>query len=1329
MIVRRLAVTTLVSLCALGSVFVLGGVSAQAAATHDYLSQISEVPAVGPHGEPVPLPGLLGQVDAMTVNSGELYVADGKGESYRLDKFDASSGAFISQFPRVPSLSYLYQGVAVGQATGEVYVGGDEFVEGKAKGVVAVFGATGNLLSVWKGMDVPSEGVVPSEGFGCFECGGTGDVAMDNSSSLSDWAAGDVYVADPVHGVVDVFKPEAGGGEKYITQLTGPEPPGVLFSRPVGVTVNQSNGDVLVVDGGESLLGKTVDIFKPAAISGQYEFVGTLSAPGGSFEGASGVTVDGGNGDIYVSEGALGVIDQFNAEGEYLGRLTGSPASPFGSGLRGVAIHPVSHHVYVGDYNGDTANGVVDVFGENLIIPDVTTGPVSNVTPHSATLTGTVNPDEAGAATCQFVWGTSTEFGQTALCSEAVAEGSAPVAVQASLSNLEADTTYCYRLQATNGNGTNPGDSSQDQCFTTSGPGLHGESVSAVTAESATLDATINPHNAPTTYYFQYGTTSAYGTNVPAAPGALVGSGEGDVEVSRHLQGREANTVYHYRVVVLSEPMPGQFEEFDGPDQTFTTQRTGGAPALPDGRSWEMVTPPQKYGALFLQLDSQSVGGGLDVQAAAMGGAIADMASQPTEAEPQGNSNGAMVLSTRGPAGWTSQVIAPPHDEGTGPAIGIGNEYRFFSEDLSRGVVQPFDPTRLSPEASESTAYVHTNYVNGNVDEHCQTSCFTPLVTVANTPSGTVFGEQHNGECNVPPGCGPRFVGATPDASHIVLSSPVPLTSVPTPTGSSNQSLYEWVAGRLRLVSVLPEGEEAEGGGRAAFEATLGQSNRSARHAVSDNGSRIFWRGSTDAHEVHSHLYLRDIARSETVRLDLPQGVAETGSAEPEYMTASSDGSRMFFLDAQRLTADASPAGSDLYEYDLTAPLGSRLTDLTVAGKAGEAANVVNVLGASEDGSYVYFEAAGELAPNARHGDCAGQGGTQGDVETCNLYVRHSGTTTLVAVLSAEDWPDWGGADGLTGRVSPDGRWLAFMSNRSLTGYDTRDALSGKPDEEVYLYDAGTGKLTCASCNPTGARSVGVKYHETEEEELVGAGGVVFERGAWIASNVPPWTNMKPAQNRYQSRYLSDSGRLFFDSNDALVPQDVNGTQDVYEYEPAGVGDCHTSSVSFSERSGGCVGLISSGDSAEESAFLDASETGGDVFFLTKAKLALQDFDNALDVYDAHECSAGAPCFARPPVSPPVCSTGDSCKAAPSPQPPVFGSPSSATFSGAGNVTPSTSTSVVISKSLTRAQKLAMALRACRKNRGSGKRAACERKARRRYGAGKSRKANSKRGR
>lgn len=312
----------------------------------------------------------------------------------------------------------------------------------------------------------------------------------------------------------------------------------------------------------------------------------------------------------------------------------------------------------------------------------------------------------------------------------------------------------------------------------------------------------------------------------------------------------------------------------------------------------------------------------------------------------------------------------------------------------------------------------------------------------------------------------------------------------------------------------------------------------------------------------------------------------------------------------------------------------------------------------------------------------------------------------------------------MTSRVSSSGRYLVFMSARSLTGYDNRDAVSGEADEEVYLYDEASGRLRCLSCDPTGARPHGV----CEESEAPEQAPLVDPNVLWlhhsIAGNIPGWTRGgdqgADLELDYPSRVLSDEGRVFFDSTDALVPQDTNGREDVYEYEPEGIGSC--------TRSEGCVALISSGTSSDESAFLDASgkgpggEEGEDVFFVTASRLVPQDVDSEFDVYDAHVCSSVAPC-SNAPVPAPLCTSGDSCKAAPSPQPSIFGDPASATFSGAGNVAASVSTPAVTPKSLTRAQKLAKALKAC-KRKPKKKRAVCEKQARKQYGASKATKTN-----
>jgi hypothetical protein len=468
-------------------------------------------------------------------------------------------------------------------------------------------------------------------------------------------------------------------------------------------------------------------------------------------------------------------------------------------------------------------------------------------------------------------------------------------------------------------------------------------------------------------------------------------------------------------------------------------------------------------------------------------------------------------------------------------------------------------------------------------------------------------------------------------------------------------------------------------------------------------------------------------------------GAIGEGVDEPRFQIAAADGSRVFFTDEQQLTAGSGAVrgANDLYECVIVEKAGRdecELSDLTPMLE-GERAGVQHlVLGSSRDGSYVYLVTTGVMSGGvSASGEKAKSGAP-------NLYMLHYDGSVgkweepaLIGVLSREDEPDWGKAgdqpgEGLlsaqTARVSPNGRYLSFMSNRSLTGYDNHDANGGMPDEEVFLYDADSGRLTCASCDPTGGRPVGEEYEKLEEDGGLVSGKQVWEPGVWLAANVPGWTPVSGGMALYQSRYLSDEGRLFFNSDSALVPKDINNDEDVYEYEPAGIGDCSSSSATFSERSGGCVGLISSGTAAGESDFLDASESGNDVFFLTGERLTSEDVDTALDVYDAHVCTPGAPCVGAT-VSSPACTTADACRAAPSPQPAAFGAPASATFVGTGNVIQSAAVQTVKKRSLTVSQKLSRALKACRKK-GKRKRGACEREAHKRFGAKKSARANAK---
>lgn len=973
------------------------------------------------------------------------------------------------------------------------------------------------------------------------------------------------------------------------------------------------------------------------------------------------------------------------------------------------------------------------------------------IEPTTAQLRATLNPEghdteyrfEYGqcstAATCaNSPYPASTTTGKLAASFEDDAVG--PVKIEA----LKPETTYHFRLSATDTEGhTTHG---LEDTFTTLPPvSIDAEWVTEVTSSSADFGAEINPLGAAATWRIEYGPTNQYG--------AIAGSGVlsatfGDQRVTAEVEALRAAT-YHYRVVVEDE-REGAKHTVRSEDHTFITQGLGGMLTLLDGRQWELASSPDKHGGKLVALGGRehySV-----FQAASDGSSMTYGSVGATEAEPDGSSGYVQVLSRRSASGWSSADIGTSHSESTG-ATGEESEYRLFSRDLSFAFVDPYGPftamehcsaegqctSDVFPPANEKTVYMRRNLTCESEPK----TCYEPLVSTADTPSATKFGGDV------------QFVYATPDGHHVVLESATSLTKnefeLGQTPGPSQEPLYEWSATRpygesLSLISILPEG------GKGVSNVHLGSRSQGVnyRNAISANGSRVVW--TWEKATQQEALYLRDTGTTtpETVRLDEPQPGAPPAAAEPHeepyFETTSADGSMIFFTDVRPLTAESGSGkgtGTDLYVCNILVVGGKDrcdLTDLTpsvgqvqhLGARRGDEGVPNLIPGASENGEYVYFVATWVLTEeaNAR--------GETPVAEAPNLYMRHYDVANgewekphLIATLSGEDQTDWAGTNGapttesehLTARVSPDGRWLTFMSAQPLTGYDNTDASSrpseARHDQEVYSYHAPAradeaGTLRCVSCNPSGARPSG-KEAAGAFEELIGN---PLEEGTWFAAVVPGYTQYT-AHNAtlYQPRYLSNDGRVFFDSPDALVSQDVNHTEDVYEWEPPSVGTCTTGSSTYSEQDGGCLNLISSGESAQESAFLDASESGNDVFFETRSKLVRKDYDTAYDVYDAHVCTSEAPCLPEP-TEPQPCTEAESCREAPRSQPLVFGPPSTATFAGTGDVKPVKRTP----KKLTHKQRLERALKRCdaRYKHNRGKRNQCKLSARERPGARRS---------
>jgi hypothetical protein len=213
--------------------------------------------------------------------------------------------------------------------------------------------------------------------------------------------------------------------------------------------------------------------------------------------------------------------------------------------------------------------------------PTAITGPISEVRATTATATGTVNPN--GLATSwYFEYGTTTAYGSRTPTRSA-GSGTQNVPVAEALTSLTPGTTYHYRLVATNADGTSRG---ADGVFTTlSTPVAVTGSVSNVATTSARLTGTVDPNGRTTTWYFEYGPTTAYGARTPTRS---AGSGNAAVSVSATVSGLTPGRLHHYRMVATSDAGSSR-----GSDRTFSTTaqpavRTG--PAVEVGTSTARLT-------------------------------------------------------------------------------------------------------------------------------------------------------------------------------------------------------------------------------------------------------------------------------------------------------------------------------------------------------------------------------------------------------------------------------------------------------------------------------------------------------------------------------------------------------------------------------------------------------------------------------------------------------------------------------------------------------------------------------------------------------------------
>ena len=757
------------------------------------------------------------------------------------------------------------------------------------------------------------------------------------------------------------------------------------------------------------------------------------------------------------------------------------------------------------------------------------------------------------------------------------------------ITGLSPETTYRFRAVATDGTNTAVGPTAS---FATREPFELGDTYSTeVGTGSALLHAELNPLGIDASGYFEYVDDATYQasgfTTALQAPDVAGGDppldfGDGENEITRSLevQSLSPDTLYHYRFVAENSfgtelGLERTLHTFPLPDPPVTDCPNhvfrGATPSLPlpDCRAYEMVSPVDKEGGEIAAVGSNSlqsiIAGGdqAHLRQASPKGESLTYSSSRAFAEPEAAPWTSQYLAVRDPdTGWQSEGITPPGSADSHYILSkYDNHFQAFGTDLCNAFYLQDNDVALAPGDQAGYPDLYRRRI-------CDPMGYDLLTTAApigsQPPADTI--ESYFA----------RVQGFSADGGIAVFRANAKLTpSASSATNGPNDPIYQLYLedGKgLRLVSVLPNGGAA-GVNSSVGRLMAGQLNYRPdvlARAVSEDGTRVFW---SSPNFEDSKLYVR--VNSNQAQSKFAAGkcsepakactLAVSGSVGPaaaEFLTATPDGSKVLFT--------YNPlASGDLYSYDVA----SQTPSLIATGVQG-------LLGTSEDLTKIYLVSTAVLDAGANAGKN-------------NIYLYEEGQGfTYIATLGLASGPSYlerypfeSSPYRHLSRVSSDGTHLAFDSSASLTGYDNAEATSGVPATEVFLYDSGSDQLRCVSCNPSGARPTGRIFPALEP--------------ARVAAYIPGWE-----YSLHASRVLSeDGGRLFFESFDALLPTDTNGAADVYQWEAPGTGDCDVADASYFVQNGGCLSLVSSGQSPADSNFVDASSDGSDVFLLSRERL------------------------------------------------------------------------------------------------------------------------------
>ncbi len=762
-------------------------------------------------------------------------------------------------------------------------------------------------------------------------------------------------------------------------------------------------------------------------------------------------------------------------------------------------------------------------------------------------------------------------------------------------------------------------------------PEVEEQEAAEIGETEALLRAQLNPNGLETTYHFEYTTQASFdeegyegATSVPV-PDESAGEGGANTLVFEQITDLNPDTAYRFRLVASNceaeGATPGECETIgegnpggEGEDASFSTYPVT-PEGLPDNRAYELVTPPDTNG----RIPTMGI----------LGPSFANISFGTMLASPDGESvvfgsnSGALpglggsgfqdtYRAERNPVeGWQSEFTGPSPPQADRPkpgGISSDHDYAFFVlEEASKGSL-------AYPEIFRDT------YLRVPPGVEPSPNC----APAADPEDG--FEWIGCGSLGFDPSAGGNWISEGGD--HVILRSggtgvkpSPPVQLEPCAPPSPVRTIYDRTpGGETRCVSEPPSGASAE------LEEEF-ETEDAAYKGVNLEGTAV-------AFTVADTLYVR-LDNTETVT------VAEDG---PTFGGISKDGSRVFFL--------KDPSGvaiprAEIYfcEVDLGPCAGPGASQEPVQIGSGEESALVHV---SPDGTHLYFSSPVVLSGEEENGE-----GAKAQAGKDNFYAWDGEAVRFIAALDPDDlsgvgdpyghglgrWvsnsiepePDYGtGPANNPSRTTPDGEVLVFQARADLTGFES-DGHS-----QVYRYDAEAEageQLSCLSCNPTGTSPEADSRLQTDEEAQI--------------ISVSPIDALALIPN-----VTADGEQVVFESGERLVPQDLDGKVDVYEWRVQGKSGC--------TREAGCLALISGGRSPEDDYLYAMTPDGSDVFFRSADTLVPQDPDGTPSIYDARVGGGFSP-----PEPPPGDCLGEACQ--PAVQAPNDATPATSSHIGPGN--------------------------------------------------------------